>query len=1165
MRLASLDLIAFGRFSDQQLAFDCSKRDFHLVYGANEAGKTTAIEALRALLYGIDARTPYAFRHPYPELRVGAELVLDGKPQYVVRRKGTKNTLQDASGTPLGDTFLQRLLATMERDQFQRMFALTHDDLVSGGEEIVAGQGDAGQALFAAGLGGVHLNSLLRHTQERADELFRPRSPTKPLNRKLGQLRDLDADIRRLQLSGEQWAKQVQEAAQARKRLQELVERCEALAQEQLRLQRLQRTLPLLGKMQQLATALTETGEVVSLPDDFDERRRGSLGQLDEARRALESLEEKLARARAQAGDVQVPAECLQRAAEIEQLAERLGSHQKGQKDSVKLQADHQARLSRMSELLMELPGKPDLPTALRSMPDAATLAAVDALSPQKQALDEKLRIATQELQECRDGLARATQALEQLPPDTDTANLQRVLRNVQRQGDLAGELAKQAKALAKDEATATQALSKLGLWQGEPDVVATMPVPLEETVAGFAANFRASDEERARQTERQAQLHSQAAALRQELQELDASGVVPAETDLTAVRHERDEGWQLIKRHYVLGEEDDLAAYAPDGDAAAIYEGQVAEADQVADTLRSESQKVLQHARLENGLQQADADLEAIAEQLAQQDRDREALLTEWRDAWTEVGIDPLSPDEMREWLRRLEDLRAACGRVTERRLERDAAQAALRAASSALAAELAKLGTEDVADDEPLIALVERAQTLLDEEQTNRQARAQLTRDGEEGRRNEERRQQDVAKAGLALQEWTDKWSGTTRALGVGEQPTVEQVTAVLRVFRDLDEAHKEAMGLERRLKGIERDTTSFQEDVQRLVNELAPELATLAPVGAARQLQSRLAAARQAQTLADRLAAEIAEREAEITEAEETRRLAQSELQALAELAQCEVGQLQQLWERHLTHRSLEDQLRLTEEQLANAGDDKSTAELQKEAVGHDADSVRVRLESLADELAQATEQREAQRESAWELERTVAAHDASAEAAAKADERQALLAQMRDEVEQYLTLVVAKQLLVQSIEMYRTSNQGPLLQRASDLFARMTCGAFGGLSLEYGDADDPVLVGVRKDGDGTVGVAGMSDGTCDQLYLALRLAAIEQFCQQSEPLPLIVDDILIRFDDHRARETLSVLGEVSQGNQVIFFTHHWRLKELADEVLGKDGYGFTDLSA
>lgn len=52
--------------------------------------------------------------------------------------------------------------------------------------------------------------------------------------------------------------------------------------------------------------------------------------------------------------------------------------------------------------------------------------------------------------------------------------------------------------------------------------------------------------------------------------------------------------------------------------------------------------------------------------------------------------------------------------------------------------------------------------------------------------------------------------------------------------------------------------------------------------------------------------------------------------------------------------------------------------------------------------------------------------------------------------------------------------------------------------------------------------------MSDGSADQLYLALRLASIEQYIEGHEPLPFIVDDILIRFDDKRSAATLKVLA-------------------------------------
>ena len=49
-----------------------------------------------------------------------------------------------------------------------------------------------------------------------------------------------------------------------------------------------------------------------------------------------------------------------------------------------------------------------------------------------------------------------------------------------------------------------------------------------------------------------------------------------------------------------------------------------------------------------------------------------------------------------------------------------------------------------------------------------------------------------------------------------------------------------------------------------------------------------------------------------------------------------------------------------------------------------------------------------------------------------------------------------------------------------------------------------------------------------------------------------MPFIVDDILIRFDDERAAATLKVIAELSRKTQVLFFTHHARLVELAKSV-------------
>ncbi len=82
--------------------------------------------------------------------------------------------------------------------------------------------------------------------------------------------------------------------------------------------------------------------------------------------------------------------------------------------------------------------------------------------------------------------------------------------------------------------------------------------------------------------------------------------------------------------------------------------------------------------------------------------------------------------------------------------------------------------------------------------------------------------------------------------------------------------------------------------------------------------------------------------------------------------------------------------------------------------------------------------------------------------------------------------------------------------------------------------------------------------MSEGTADQLYLALRLASLSVHLDDPdhEPAPLVADDILINFDDGRALAALAALADLSRRTQVLFFTHHDHLAEIARAHLPAD---------
>jgi uncharacterized protein YhaN len=150
------------------------------------------------------------------------------------------------------------------------------------------------------------------------------------------------------------------------------------------------------------------------------------------------------------------------------------------------------------------------------------------------------------------------------------------------------------------------------------------------------------------------------------------------------------------------------------------------------------------------------------------------------------------------------------------------------------------------------------------------------------------------------------------------------------------------------------------------------------------------------------------------------------------------------------------------------------------------------------------------------------------------------------------ERYLRLRLASEVLRRHIERYREENQDPVIKIASEIFPRLTLNSFSRLKTSFDEKDHPVLVGIRPAGE-EVEVSGMSDGTRDQLFLALRLASLERQLALGEPLPFVVDDILIKFDDARSRVTLEQLAEAARRTQVLFFTHHSHLAELAQTVI------------
>ncbi len=146
-------------------------------------------------------------------------------------------------------------------------------------------------------------------------------------------------------------------------------------------------------------------------------------------------------------------------------------------------------------------------------------------------------------------------------------------------------------------------------------------------------------------------------------------------------------------------------------------------------------------------------------------------------------------------------------------------------------------------------------------------------------------------------------------------------------------------------------------------------------------------------------------------------------------------------------------------------------------------------------------------------------------------------QQILCELRDRKHELVVLMLAKRMLEKSILAWESRSQPEVYAQASELLGLMTGGTWTGVATTPGGR----IVATRNDGS-ALEARHLSLGTCQQLYLALRIAMLLQAENVGRAIPVIADDILVNFDDERRRSSARALALLAERRQVIVFTCH-----------------------
>ncbi len=1142
MKIERLEIIRWGGLKDLVLELGGQHPGLHVIYGDNEAGKTTLRRAVSALLFGIPMQTPDNFRFDYRELLLGAVLRLqDGTAVAFRRKKAQKQDVVDRDGRPLDVPWLKRFKSEVGQARFEEEWSLDHGQLREGGRQLVEGRGRVGETLLSAGLGGLPVARVLAELESKAAELFAGGNASKPkVNALLRRLTALRAELSSLSQNPREVEEKHRQAEELERRERALKAELEEARKTQVDMSLVERARPALTRRSGLMQRLQALSGEPQVPADFGARRVAAVTALDGANLMLEKLDQELKQRERELGELAVDDALLSHADAIDDAWLKRERHLADLDERERLKAAAVDAVRRLASDARSVGSSEERLEALARGQWKAQEATIQRLVQALPAAEAQVEGLDREVAQAGRSIRELEEAQARLPPEVDTTALRSAYALFVEDGPPERLLAQAREFRDGQEAEAEAAFGALSRWTLPAQTLLERALPSAEEVEEHAeALGKKAALEKAEEAVRAAEALLQ--RKRRDRQRLEANGEVPTEEALSDARAHREAGWRLVRQSLEGSPPSDESReqWTQGANLPDAFETAVAGADRLADVLRQDTQRVTRYAQLAQDCEEAE---EALRSERALRDALRTAVESAeeaWVAFWAAYEMEAASAKVMRGWLAQAarvkgmlaeaERAKATCSEL-EARLVR-------RALPVARALGLAAAGPEDLSE---LRQQAERALAEADEASRRRQ---ELESALWKARQQKGDAEAEAALARARLEALRLEQRALARGLEAPEEATLPVLQAIIARVADAAQRLVQRDEEARKLAVLEQRIEEVAGAHRALASSLGAELP---------ELVARLKTARMARAERERLKALVERAGAQLREAADKRDAAKRAIERLMEEAgTTDPAEMVRVQEANEERRDLASKLHECEEGLLQSAPDGDFESLARKVDAVTPDEARQRLTDAAEREQRVLTEHEETVRSLARLRGALDEMRGADEAAEKNAELQAVLAELREQSAGWLRHRYAVHLLRQAVERFRVENQNPILRRANALFARLTLGSFEGVDVTE-DGADAELRGVRPGPGGRrefLRTEQMSDGARDQLYLALRLAALEQELEAKEPLPLVLDDVLIQLSDDRALAALEVFAELAERTQILLFTHHARIAELA----------------
>ena len=313
MRLHELYIDGFGHFCGQTMG--PLNPAITVLYGPNEAGKSTLLAFIRTILFGFRRSGRSQF---YPPLAGGGKhggritLSDDQGTTYTLERSEGPNggpyVLRTNSGEILSDpAILQRLTGHATLDLFSNVFAFSLDEMQSEG---LMNDAEVSGRLYSAGMGASALPKFMQTLGKRREALFRPQGSTQEIVVLIRKLNDVDDKLRDIQGNAEQYHRLTSRQAEISRKLTEINSEISNLNISRAEVQRLLQGWDDLVALEDCETRLRDIPKFERFPENPIERLEGLQSRIRTARNERDEADDKLQRIK-EAVKAPIPGEAL--------------------------------------------------------------------------------------------------------------------------------------------------------------------------------------------------------------------------------------------------------------------------------------------------------------------------------------------------------------------------------------------------------------------------------------------------------------------------------------------------------------------------------------------------------------------------------------------------------------------------------------------------------------------------------------------------------------------------------------------------------------------------------------------------------------------------------------------------------------------------------------